>query len=68
MEMHQPCADEAMARMPDWAEKEAERIVDEFVASERSDDLLQLQQAIAVAMRDAYERGKGIKPGGLSVE
>lgn len=42
----------------DWAEKEAEAIVDDFVADEGQDDLLRLQTAIAVALRKAYEKGR----------
>ncbi|WP_447979348.1 hypothetical protein [Candidatus Nitrospira bockiana] len=44
--------------MTDWAEKEAEAIVDSFVADESSADLLRLQQAIAEALRRAYEQGQ----------
>jgi hypothetical protein len=44
--------------MEDWAEKEAEGIVDSFVADESSADLLRLQQAIADALRRAYEKGR----------
>ena len=42
----------------DWAEGEAEAIVDQFVADERPDDLLRLQTAIAVALRKAYDKGR----------
>ena len=44
--------------MEQWADKEAERILDAFMASEGSDDLLKLQTAIANAVRRAYEAGK----------
>jgi hypothetical protein len=44
--------------MEDWATKEAERILDAFMASEGSDDLLKLQIAIAEALRQAYESGQ----------
>jgi hypothetical protein len=44
--------------MEDWVEKEAEAIVDRFVADESSADLLQLQQSIADALRAAYEKGR----------
>ena len=44
--------------MEDWAEKEAEAIVDRFVADESSADLLRLQQSIAEALRTAYHKGK----------
>jgi hypothetical protein len=44
--------------MEDWAEKEAEVIVDAFVADESSSDLLNLQGAIANALRRAYESGR----------
>jgi len=52
--------------MTDWADNEAERIVDDFVANDSSEDLLQLQEAIAAAIRDAYERGKKVIPTGLA--
>jgi hypothetical protein len=52
--------------MTDWADNKAERIVDDFVANDSSEDLLQLQEAIAVAIRDAYERGKNVIPSGLA--
>lgn len=44
--------------MDDRAEKEAERIVDAFVADQGPEDLLRLQQTIAAALRRAFERGK----------
>lgn len=44
--------------MEQWANKEAERILDAFMASEGSDDLLKLQTAIADALRRTYEAGK----------
>ena len=44
--------------MEDWADKEAEGIVDRFVEDESSADLLRLQQSIAQALRAAYEKGK----------
>jgi hypothetical protein len=44
--------------MEDWVEKEAEAIVDRFVADESSADLLQLQQSIVEALRAAYEKGR----------
>jgi len=46
--------------MTDWVDNEAERIVDDFVANDSAEDLLQLQEAIAAAIRDAYERGKKV--------
>ena len=55
------CAAEMLATrtiMEDWAEKEAEIIVDRCVADESSADLLRLQQSIAQALRMAYEKGK----------
>jgi len=52
--------------MTDWANNEAERIVDDFVANDSSEDLLHLQEAIAAAIRDAYERGKKAIPNGLA--
>jgi hypothetical protein len=47
--------------MEDWAEKEAEAIVDQFVADESSSDLLRLQQSIANALRTAYQKGEEVK-------
>jgi hypothetical protein len=47
--------------MEPWSEKEAEKILDEFVAYEGADDLLKLQQAIAHALCRAYEGGKAGK-------
>ena len=47
--------------MEDWADKEAEAIVDRFVADESSADLLRLQQSIAEALRAAYEKGRETK-------
>lgn len=47
--------------MGNWTEKEAEAIVDRFVADESSADLLHLQQWIAVALRAAYEKGGEVK-------
>jgi hypothetical protein len=47
--------------MGDWAEKEAEAIVDRFVADESSADLLRLQQSIAEALRAAYDKGREAK-------
>jgi hypothetical protein len=44
--------------MDDWADKEAEAIVDRFVADESSADLLCLEQSIAEALRAAYEKGR----------
>jgi hypothetical protein len=45
--------------LKDWAEKEAEAIVDKFVADEGPDDLLRLQMAIAAALRKAKANEKG---------
>ena len=44
--------------MESWADKEAEKMLDDFVAYEGADDLLRLQQAIARALCRAYEAGK----------
>lgn len=44
--------------MRDWRNTEAEAIVDAFVADQTSHDLLRLQQAIAAALRRAYEKGR----------
>lgn len=48
--------------MESWAEKEAEKILDDFAAYEGADDLLKLQQAIAHALCRAYEAGKVQRP------
>ena len=48
--------------MESWAEKEAEKILDDFAAYEGADDLLKLQQAIARALCRAYEAGKAHRP------
>jgi hypothetical protein len=53
--------------MTSWADNEAERIVDDFVANNSSEDLLQLQEAIAAAIHEAYERGKKVIPNGLAL-
>ena len=44
--------------MTDWAETEAESIIDAFVADHSSADLLHLQESIAAALRHAYDEGK----------
>jgi hypothetical protein len=44
--------------MEPWAEKEAEKLLDDFVDYEGADDLLRLQNAIAQALSRAYERGR----------
>ncbi len=44
--------------MGDWAEKEAEALVDRFLADESSADLLCLQQSVARALRMAYGEAK----------
>lgn len=41
-----------------WAKKQAEVIVDTFLADSAPDDLLRLEQAIAAALRRACERGQ----------
>jgi hypothetical protein len=46
--------------MEDRAEKEAEAIVERFVADESSADLLRLQQSIAEALHTAYEKGRAV--------
>jgi len=49
--------------MEHWAEKEAEAIVDRFVADTSSADLLCLQESIAQALKAAYEKGRAQKEG-----
>jgi len=44
--------------MKDWADQEAEKILDEFVANAGPDDLLKLHEAIVRALCQAYDRGK----------
>jgi hypothetical protein len=41
--------------MTDWAEQQAEAIIDAFMADESSADLLHLQQMIEEALRRAYD-------------
>ncbi len=48
--------------MEDWAEQEAEKILDAFFSSEGPDDLLLLQQAIAAELSRAYKIGRQGKP------
>ena len=55
--------------MTGWAEKQAEAIVDAFLADGEPDDLLRLEQAIVKALGLAYERGRAMhrtKISGLS--
>ena len=40
--------------MTGWAEKQAEAIVDAFLADEEPEDLLRLERAIAHALHQAY--------------
>jgi hypothetical protein len=54
--------------MEDWAEKQAEAIVDRFVADESSADLWCLQQSIVDALHTAYQRGKEAKIGWPRIE
>jgi hypothetical protein len=44
--------------MDDWADREAEKIIDAFVAYDGPDDLLRLQQAITLALCQTYEIGR----------
>ena len=44
--------------MKQWAELEAEKIVDAFVAYDGPDDLLKLQAAIARTLCHFYELGR----------
>jgi hypothetical protein len=41
----------------EWAAKQAEAMIDAFLADEEPDDLLRLEQAVAKALHLAYERG-----------
>jgi hypothetical protein len=41
----------------EWAAKQADSMMDAFLADEEPDDLMRLEQAIAKALRLAYERG-----------
>ena len=52
----------ATSAMPDWADREAEHIVDKFVAYEGPDDLLRLQQSIAAALRAARSSDPNAPP------
>lgn len=47
--------------MEEWAEQEAEAIVDRFVENESSADLMRLQQSIANVLLTAYQKGKEAK-------
>ena len=47
--------------MTEWAEKQAEAIVDAFLADGEPEDLLRLEQAIANALRLAYERRRAMQ-------
>lgn len=47
-----------MMTREDWADEEAEAIVDQFVADESTIDLLHLQESIAQVLRTAYQKGK----------
>ena len=42
-------------RSADWADKQADAIVNAFLADDQPEDLLRLERAIAVALRAAYE-------------
>jgi hypothetical protein len=44
-----------------WAEKQAEVIVDAFLADGEPEDLLRLEQAIADALRRTYERRRAMQ-------
>lgn len=44
--------------MEDWASKVADKILDDFVSYEGSDDLVQLHVAIAHALEEAHKRGR----------
>ena len=44
--------------MENWAEQEAEKILDAFLAYKGPDDLLLLQRAIAAVLCRAYEMGR----------
>ena len=44
--------------MSNWADMEAELIVDTFVADQASDDLLRLQLRSADALLRAFEKGR----------
>jgi hypothetical protein len=43
--------------MADWADREAEKILDAFLAYEGPDDLLMLQHELVAAQRFAFEMG-----------
>ena len=44
--------------MEDWADREAENILDAFLAYKGPDDLLVLQRAIAAVLCRVYEMGR----------
>ena len=47
--------------MTGWAKKQAESIVDAFLADGEPQDLLRLEQAITNALRMAYEGGRAVQ-------
>jgi len=48
-------------KLTGWAEKQAEAIVDAFLADGEPEDLLRLEQAIANALRLAYMRRRAMQ-------
>ena len=44
--------------MKHWVEEESEAIVDRFIADDAPDDMLRLQNVIAVALLKAWEKGR----------
>jgi hypothetical protein len=48
-------------KLTGWAQKQAEAIVDAFLADGESEDLFRLEQAIANALRLAYERRRAMQ-------
>ena len=48
-------------KLTGWAEKQAEAIVDAFLADGEPEDLLRLEQAIANALRLTYERRRALQ-------
>ena len=52
---------ERIRKLTGWAEKQAEGIVDAFLADGEPEDLLRLERAIANALRLAYQRRRAIQ-------
>ena len=52
---------ERIGKLTGWVEKQAEAIVDAFLADGEPEDLLRLEQAIVNALHLTYERGRAMQ-------